>query len=130
MQTMFLTGKRIGRYYLQSLIEQGGMGDIYLAMDTHLHRRVAFKVMSTAINAQTDTVAINEAVNLFKREANAVALLDYPHILPLYDYGEEMFEGILLTYIVCPIARKVRLRTGSVNATSRAISRCTKPRIF
>src|SRR5712692_3932793 len=102
MQTMFLTGKRIGRYYLQSLIEQGGMGDIYLAMDTHLHRRVAFKVMSTAINAQTDTVAINEAVNLFKREANAVTLLDHPHILPLYDYGEETFEGILLTYIVMP----------------------------
>lgn len=99
---MFLTGKRIGRYYLQSLIEQGGMGDIYLAMDTHLHRRVAFKVMSMAINAQTDTVAINEAVNLFKREANAVTLLDHPHILPLYDYGEETFEGILLTYIVMP----------------------------
>ena len=99
---MFLTGKQIGRYYLQSLIEQGGMGDIYLAIDTHLHRRVAFKVLNTAINAETDTVAINEAIHLFKREAEAVTQLDHPHILPLYDYGEETIEGILLTYIVMP----------------------------
>ena len=99
---MFLNGKQIGRFYLQSLIEQGGMGDIYLAMDTHLHRRVAFKVLNTAINAETDTVAINEAVHLFKREANAVTQLDHPHILPLYDYGEETIEGVLLTYIVMP----------------------------
>lgn len=99
---MFLTGKRIGRYYLQSLIEQGGMGDIYLALDTHLQRRVAFKVIKTAPAAHANTVAINEAVDLFKREANAVTLLDHPHILPLYDYGEQTFEGMLLTYIVMP----------------------------
>ncbi|HEU0003532.1 MAG TPA: serine/threonine-protein kinase [Ktedonobacteraceae bacterium] len=99
---MFLTGKQIGRFYLQRLIEQGGMGDIYLAIDTHLQRRVAFKVLNTAINAETDTVAINEAVHLFKREANAVTQLDHPHILPLYDYGEETIEGVLLTYIVMP----------------------------
>src|ERR1700686_5024732 len=99
---MFLIGKQIGRYYLQSLIEQGGMGDIYLAMDIHLHRRVAFKVLNTAINAGMETVAINEAVRLFKREADAVTQLDHPHILPLYDYGEETIEGVLLTYIVMP----------------------------
>jgi eukaryotic-like serine/threonine-protein kinase len=102
MQTMFLTGKQIGRYYLKSLIEQGGMGDIYLAMDTHLHRPVAFKAMKTPINASTDTAAINEAVRLFKREAYAVTLLDHPHILPLYDFGEENIEGVLLTYFVMP----------------------------
>ena len=99
---MLLIGKQIARYYLQSLIEQGGMGDIYLAMDTHLHRRVALKVVKIAMHASTDSAAIKEAVRLFKREANAVTLLDHPHILPLYDFGEETSEGILLTYIVMP----------------------------
>jgi len=99
---MFLAGKQIGRYYLQSLIEQGGMGDIYLAVDTHLHRPVALKVMKTPMNASMDTATINEAVRLFKREANAVTLLDHPHILPLYDFGEETGEGVILTYIVMP----------------------------
>lgn len=99
---MFLDGKRIGRYYFQSLIEQGGMGDIYLAWDSRLHRRVAIKVMSTLISGEADTVTMNEAVNLFKREARAVTMLDHPYILSLYDYGEETFDGMLLTYIVMP----------------------------
>ncbi|HLX57705.1 MAG TPA: serine/threonine-protein kinase [Ktedonobacteraceae bacterium] len=99
---MFLTGQQFGRYYFQHLIEQGGMGEIYLATDTRLHRNVAIKVIRSVISSHADAEAVNEALRLFQREAKAVTMLEHPHILPLYDYGEERLDGFLFTYFVMP----------------------------
>jgi serine/threonine protein kinase len=43
-----------------------------------------------------------EAMHLFQGEAKAIALLDHPGILPLYDYGEQSVNGAMLTYLVMP----------------------------
>src|SRR5260370_10533713 len=43
-----------------------------------------------------------DAARLFQREAKAIAMLDQPDILPLYDYGEQNVNGVMLTYLVMP----------------------------
>src|SRR5260370_8524024 len=43
-----------------------------------------------------------DAARMFQREAKAIAMLDHPDILPLYDYGEQNVNGVMLTYLVMP----------------------------
>src|SRR4029077_17750893 len=71
------------RYELGEEIGRGGMADVYLAHDRLLDRRVAVKVLSP----QFATDATN--VERFRREAQAAAGLNHPHIVAVYDWGEE-----------------------------------------
>ena len=103
---MQLEGQQVGHYRLLSLLGSGGMGAVYLAEDLSVRRQVAIKVIRTesALNPEDD--ADKEAAHLFKREANAVAMLDHPNILPLFDYGEETLQGEKLTYMVMPFRQE------------------------
>jgi serine/threonine protein kinase len=103
---MSLEGKQLGRYRLLNLIGSGNMGEVYLADDVQLHRQVAIKVTRAEATSYPNTEAIREATRLFQREARAVALLDHPHILPLFDYGEENVNGATLTYMVMPLRQE------------------------
>ena len=71
------------RYELGAEIGRGGMADVYLGHDTLLDRRVAVKVLSPAF--------ADDPVNRerFRREAQAVASLNHPNIVAVYDWGEE-----------------------------------------
>ena len=103
---MQLEGQQMGHYRLLSLLGSGGMSAVYLAEDLSVRRQVAIKVIrsESAINPEDDTA--NEAAHLFRREANAVAMLDHPNILPLFDYGEENLQGEKLTYMVMPFRQE------------------------
>ena len=94
--------QQIGHYRLLHLLGNGGMGTVYIAADMFVNRQVAIKVIrsETALYSHDDTT--NEAIHLFRREANAIAMLDHPNILPLFDYGEENLNGTILTYMVMP----------------------------
>ncbi len=96
---MSLQGQQLGSYRLLRLIGSGGMGEVYLAEDTSVNRQVAIKVVRTELTAYESS---KEAMHLFQREAKAIALLDHPGILPLYDYGEQSVNGAMLTYLVMP----------------------------
>jgi serine/threonine-protein kinase len=72
-----------GRYLLRELIAVGGMGEVHLAVDERLGRRVAVKVMSRAVSEYSDSV------ERFRREAVVVARLNHPNIAQVYDYGIE-----------------------------------------
>lgn len=91
---------QLGRYQLLRVIGSGGMGDIYLADDPSVHRQVAIKMVSRTSLAATNSE--NNLLRLSQREAQAVAALDHPNILPLYDYGEQQFQGTFVTYLVMP----------------------------
>src|SRR5690242_7858096 len=93
--------QQLGRYRLLKLIATGGMGAIYLAEDSSIDRQVAIKVIRSEA-APGGEGGSSDAVRLFEREAKAIAMLDHPHILPLYDYGEEKGDGNVLTYLVMP----------------------------
>ncbi|WP_076259356.1 protein kinase domain-containing protein [Intrasporangium flavum] len=72
-----------GRYRLSELIAVGGMGEVHLAVDERLGRRVAVKIMSRAVSEYSDSV------ERFRREAVVVARLNHPNIAQVYDYGVE-----------------------------------------
>ncbi|MFT4539893.1 MAG: serine/threonine protein kinase/WD40 repeat protein [Planctomycetota bacterium] len=74
------SAQRIGPYNLLDELGRGGQGTVYLAEDTHLGRRVALKVLSTALGAiPMDRLA------RFEREAKVVARLDHPGICPIFE---------------------------------------------
>ncbi len=95
-------GQLLGRYRLLRLIGSGGMGEVYLAEDPSVQRQVAVKVMRTESATSPETETVKKATRLFQREAQAIAQLDHPSILPLYDYGEQEVNGVILTYLVMP----------------------------
>jgi serine/threonine protein kinase len=99
---MALEGLLLDHYRLVQLIGRGGMGEVYLAEDTHIPRQVAVKVVRSELSPYPNTEAVQESERLFKREAKAIAMLDHPNILPLYDYGEAKAQGLVLTYLVMP----------------------------
>src|SRR3954467_11524850 len=72
-----------GRYAVESRLARGGMASVYLATDVRLERRVAVKVMHSALAEDPDFVA------RFNREARAGAPLSPPAVVAVYDQGED-----------------------------------------
>jgi predicted Ser/Thr protein kinase len=70
-----------GRYHVQGLLGKGGMGEVFLAQDTVLHRTVALKIPKLAENLPSQR-------ERFFREARSAARLSHPNICPVYDVGE------------------------------------------
>src|SRR5579863_245910 len=95
---MSLEGQQIDRYRIVRLLGSGGMGDVYLAEDARIEQQVAIKVIRAEVSVQAN----QEAARLFQREAKAIAKLDHPYILPLYDYGEEQIGNMTIIYLVMP----------------------------
>jgi serine/threonine protein kinase len=91
-----------GRYRSVRLLGRGGMGEVYLMLDTRVNRQVAIKVTRTEGTLYPDIDTVADASRLFEREARAIAALDHPNILPLYDFGEENRDGSTITYMVMP----------------------------
>jgi eukaryotic-like serine/threonine-protein kinase len=81
-------GSRLGAYEITGLIGEGGMGQVYRARDTKLHRDVALKVLPDGFMADPDRVA------RFEREAQALAALNHPNIAQIYGI-EGVGSGLL-----------------------------------
>jgi eukaryotic-like serine/threonine-protein kinase len=103
---MSLEGQQLGRYHLYHLLGSGGMGEVYLATDPSINRQVAVKVIREEVTPNPDATASQEAARLFEREMRAIAILDHPHILPLFDYGEEGVSRTKLIYMVMPYRKE------------------------
>ena len=78
-----IVGKRIGRYRVLSLIGQGGMGEVFLAQDMSLGRKVALKLL------RTDFTRNEERLRRFRQEAQAASALNHPNILTIHEIGQE-----------------------------------------
>jgi len=78
--------KTLGRYQLERVLGKGAMGVVYEALDPRLHRKVAIK---TILKSQLDDETSREYSMRFAREAQAVARLNHPNIVQVYDFGEE-----------------------------------------
>jgi serine/threonine protein kinase/formylglycine-generating enzyme required for sulfatase activity len=76
------TGSRIGPYKLVSLLGRGGMGEVYLAEDTRLGRKVALKLLDTSLITNLQLRA------RFLREAQLASSLDHPNICTIHEIGE------------------------------------------
>ncbi|MBI4470913.1 MAG: PD40 domain-containing protein [Acidobacteria bacterium] len=104
-KTELLIGERIGPYKMLSLIGAGGMGQVYLAEDSRLGRRVALKVLTECFTRE------EERVRRFQQEARAAGLLNHPNILIVHDIGTH--ENV--PYIVSELLEGQTLR-GSLDA--------------
>src|SRR6266404_3340314 len=89
-----MVGRKVGGYKILKLLGRGGMGEVYLAEDTRLGRKVALKFLSP------EFVGDNWAKRQLIKEAQSVAILDHPNICPVY--GIEEHEGhsfIVMQYV-------------------------------
>ncbi|HEX6088485.1 MAG TPA: serine/threonine-protein kinase, partial [Thermoanaerobaculia bacterium] len=93
-------GTRVGRYEIESLIREGGMGEVYAAHDSNLGRRVALKILPRHRTSDPERVA------RFVREARASSALNHPSIVAVHDAGNvgdvhflamELIDGVPLS---------------------------------
>ncbi|HEU4766823.1 MAG TPA: protein kinase [Pyrinomonadaceae bacterium] len=85
---------QLGRYEIRSLLGAGGMGEVYLAQDTSLSRRVALKVLPAEVASNQDRM------RRFKQEAISAASLNHPSIAHIYEIGEaEGLNFIAMEYV-------------------------------
>jgi len=99
-------GTRLGPYEILAPLGAGGMGEVYSARDTRLHRTVALKVLPASISSDP------HARQRFEREARAVAALSHPHICPLFDVGREGDRDFLVMEYLQGETLATRLRRG------------------
>src|SRR3989449_4744350 len=93
------TGTRLGRYEIRSKLGEGGMGEVYLAEDSQLDRKVALKILPS------DVASNRDRMERFIREAKSAAALNHPNIAQIFEIGEhdgthfiamEFVEGVTL----------------------------------
>jgi serine/threonine protein kinase len=81
------TGSRLNHFEIVAKLGEGGMGEVYRALDTSLGRHVALKLLPPAL--ALDPMRIDR----FKREARTVAALNHPHIVTIYSVEQDSATG-------------------------------------
>ena len=99
----------LGRYQLERVLGKGAMGIVYEALDPKLHRKVAIK---TILISQLDEETAKDFSMRFVREAHAVARLNHPNIVQVYDFGEEGDIAYLVMEFIRGDELKSSLTTG------------------
>ena len=98
-----MIGTTLGHYRIVELLGKGGMGEVYLADDTRLQRRVALKILARELASDPDRR------ERFEREARAVAALNHPNIVTIHSVEEvdgvpfltlELIDGQTLAEVI------------------------------
>jgi len=96
-------GTKLGRYEIRAKIGEGGMGEVFLAEDLELRRKVALKILPAEVAAN------QERMRRFKQEAQAAAALTHPNIAHIYEIGKadgahfiamEFVDGLTLRQLI------------------------------
>src|SRR5215468_10165145 len=97
------SGNKLGRYEIRSKLGEGGMGEVYLAEDTKLDRKVALKILPVELAHNQDRM------RRFTQEAKAAAALNHPNIAHIYEVDEangtsfiamEFIDGFTLRQLI------------------------------
>jgi len=99
-------GTQLGSYQVLERLGSGGMGEVYLAYDLRLYRRVAIKLLPTHLTA--DAVARER----LRREALAAAALDHPFICKIFEIGEDQGTLFIVMEYIRGETLNARLRAG------------------
>src|SRR5687768_14671450 len=98
-------GSTVAHYRILSLLGEGGMGKVYLAEDTKLHRKVSLKFLST--NFAQD----HERMRRFEQEARAISALNHPNILTIHEISESDGHRFIVTELIEGQTLRERLRS-------------------
>jgi eukaryotic-like serine/threonine-protein kinase len=102
-------GALLGHYRTLSKIGSGGMGEVYLAVDTKLDRHVAVKIL------HTDAAADEERVHRFVQEAKSASALNHPNILTVHEIGETDGSHYIATEFIKGETLRDKLRAGPMS---------------
>ena len=89
-----MVSETISHYRILKRIGAGGMGEVYLADDARLRRKVALKLLSSDVTHKPDLL------HRFEQEAQAASALNHPNILTIYEVGEEKGAHFIATEFV------------------------------
>ena len=101
-----LTGTTVGSYLVLEKLGAGGMGEVYLALDTRLGRRVALKFLASEFTSDP------ERVRRFQQEARAASALNHPNILTIYELGQHQGVQFIASELVEGQTLRARLDRG------------------
>src|SRR5512142_2605141 len=99
-------GTRLGSYEIVAALGAGGMGEVYRARDARLDRDVAIKVLPDSLAPDLDRL------RRFDQEARAVAALNHPNILALFDIGEHAGTRFIVSELLDGETLRERLSGG------------------
>jgi YVTN family beta-propeller protein len=111
-------GTRLGRYEIRDLLGAGGMGEVYRAWDSRLHRDVAVKVLPAPL------VADRDRLRRFAQEARVTAALSHPNILAVHDVGEEQGHPFLVSELLSGQSLRARLAGGRFTVSKAVECAC------
>src|SRR5436853_1620845 len=102
-------GELIGHYRIESLLGVGGMGEVYLARDERLGRKVALKLLP-------ERLTVDETqLSRFKTEARSASALNHPNILTVYEIGTEGNRQFIATEFIEGMTLRASLACGRMN---------------
>jgi serine/threonine protein kinase len=104
-----LAGHSLGPYQVRHQLGRGGMGEVYLAEDRRLHRKVALKVLPAAFTKDADRV------RRFEREARAASALNHPNILTIYEIGQAEGRHFIATEFVEGVTLRQQMESGRLS---------------
>src|ERR1051326_4198865 len=93
-ESLSLVGKELGHYQVLSLLGAGGMGDVYLAEDIRLKRKVALKLLPAELTANEDRL------RRFEQEAQAASALNHPNIITIHQIGQVNGLNFIVTEFI------------------------------
>jgi serine/threonine protein kinase/tetratricopeptide (TPR) repeat protein len=103
-----LVGKAFGHYNVESLIGAGGMGEVYLARDEMLGRKVALKLLPVHLTAD------EAQLGRLKSEARTASALNHPNILTVYEIGAEGGRQFIATEFIEGVTVRTALASGRI----------------
>src|SRR5712671_6170167 len=111
MSKQLTANTTLSHYRIVSKLGEGGMGEVFLADDTRLRRRVALKVLPENIAADTDRLL------RFEREAFAASALNHPNILTIFEFGVADQTHFLASEFVEGVSLRERMSRSGMTVT-------------
>src|SRR5438046_2080209 len=108
-ESLSLVGKQLGHYQVLSLLGSGGMGEVYLAEDTRLKRKVALKLLPAELTANPDRL------RRFEQEARAASALNHPNIITIHEIGQVDGLNFIVTEFIAGQTLRELITTARMN---------------
>ena len=109
MSKELLANTNLSHYRIERKLGAGGMGEVYLAEDTRLNRKVAIKMLPA------DFAADEDRVRRFEQEARATSALNHPNILTVYDIGTHEGSSFIVEELLEGEELRERLNDGAIS---------------